>query len=220
MRTFEELKKMIETSQVEMMQVIEKGKLYNVYNDGYCKRVIQECKAYLDNLDEVTTIEIGASTNEIIDAIKSAYQFDSVAYWQDFEKFISDYIVGLTPDGNLTRGLYLGYCPCHKLGVGVNELLCLKDQSPIFYNFGDSFRKMINDHYGTNIPMAGIEQQALYDFESARLSDGSEYDIEAFVRLKELQRDSGSLKIGGSYYILATDQMYQDVKAKCRGKKL
>lgn len=43
---------------------------------------------------------------------------------------------------------------------------------------------------------------------------------EAYVRLAEVQRDSGKLKNGTDYYLLATNQQYQEAKARCSRKSL
>lgn len=224
MRTFEEIKETekytcIRTMQ-KAMQELEKGGLKK-FEEEANKQVIQNCQSKIENIDEVTTIEIGAVTNSLIESMQTAYSYHLTDYWSDFEKFIDKYVLGLTPDGKLKDGPYFAKSQCYDLGVGINELLCFKGKDPMSGKTGDLFRQIINTNYGTNIPMSGIEEQALQDYNAVAFGDDEIAKAKAFVHLREIQRDSGSLRNGlGNYHLLANDQAYQDAKAICAGKTL
>lgn len=222
MRTFEEIKETEKNTLMRLMQKsmqeLEKGGLKD-FEEQAAKQTIQESQRNIENIDELTTIEIGAVTNSLIKAIQTAYSFHSTDYWSDFERFIDKYVSGLTPEGNQKNGPYFAQSECYELGVGINELLCFKGKDPMSGETGDLFRQIINTNYGTNIPMSGIEQQALQDFNAVAFGDDEIAKAKAFVHLREVQRDSGKLRNGlGSYHLLATDQDYQDAKAICAGK--
>lgn len=223
MRTFEELQEIIKTNKTNTMQrVMQKlanGGLTD-FEEKASNMVIQDCQSSIENIGEVTTIEIGAETNSLIKAIQTAYQFHLTDYWQNFERFVNEYVTGLTPDGKLKNGSYFGQNQCFTLGVGINELICFKGRNPMDYETGDLFRQIINANYGTHIPMNGVEQKALRDYEAVAFGDDEIAKAEAFMHLKEVQRDSGALKNGGTYYTLATNQSYQEAKTMCTGKSL
>ena len=199
---------------------LEKGGLMD-YEKRAKQMVIESSKIYIDNIDEVTIIEIGSVTNSLIEAIKKAYQYHLVEYWQNFEKFMEKYIIGLTPDGKLKAGSFFGQSQCYELGVGLKELsICFKGKNPMTAETGDLFRKLINTNYGTNIPLTGVEEAALKEYESVAFGTDTDKKDQAFICLKEIQRDAGALKNGGDYYILATNQNYQEAKARCSGRSI
>lgn len=223
MRTFEEIQEMIKSHKTELiqrnMQKLAKGGLMD-FEERAAKELIQKCQSYIENIEEVTTIEIGVETNSLITAIQNAYKIHLFDYWHNFEKFIDEYVTGLTSNGNLKNGTYFGQRQCYTLGVGIKELMCFKGHDPMSSETCDLFRQIVNANYGTNIPMSGVEQQALQDFESVAFKDDEMAEAQALIHLKEVQRDSGTLRNGGTYYILATDQNYQDAKAMCMGRNL
>ena len=190
------------------------------YEEVAWKRLIADCHTYVENIDEVTTISIGATTNSLINAIQKAYQFHLNDYWQDFDRFIDEYVTGLTPDGKPRNGAFFGQSQCLLLGVGPEELSCFKGRNPMSNETGDLFRKLINNNYGTNIPMAGVVDQARSDWEAVAFGDDVEAKDRALMTLKEAQRDAGILQNGGTYYLLATDKNYQDAKSRCSGKNI
>ena len=220
MRTFEEIQERMIASRNSIMQRamqdLEKGGLKD-WEERAAYITIQECQSNIENIGEVTTIEIGAETNSLIKAIQTAYRFHLTDYWQNFERFIDNYVSGLTPDGERRNGAYFGQSQCLELGVGINELLCFKGRDPMNSETGDLFRQIVNANCGTNIPMSGVEQQALQEYESVAFGDDEIAKAQALIHLKEVQRDSGTLRNGGTYYTLATDQNYQDAKAICTG---
>lgn len=223
MKTFEEIQESIKATEVSIMQramqTLEESGLED-YEERAANITIQECQSNIENIEEVATIEIGAETNALIKSIQTAYQFHLVDYWQDFERFVDKYVTGLTPDGKFKSGAYFGQSQCLTLGVGINELICFKGRNPMSGETEDLFRQIVNSNCGTNIPMSGVAQQALQDYESVAFGDDEMAKAQAFIHLKEVQRDSGLLRNGRSYYTLATDQNYQDAKAICTGRNL
>ncbi len=196
---------------------LEKSELKDHEKKGL-EMALQNYQNNLDNIDEVTTIEIGAATNSLIKGIQTAYSFHLPEYWRNFEEFVDKYVTGLTSDGNLKNGSYFGKQQCYELGLSKSDLLCFKGNNPMNTNPGDIFRQNINVNYGTNIPMSGIEQQALQEYESAVFSGDDVAKDQAMIKYKEIQRDAGSLKIGPEYHPLATDQNYQEAINRVSGR--
>ena len=222
MKTFEEIKENIKKSKISLMQQamqkLKQGGLKD-YEKASANMMIRECQSVIENIDEAATIEIGAHTNSLIKSIGLAYTAHSNEYWQNFEEFINKYVLGLTPDGKEIPGMYFGQSNCLALGVGIKELSCFKRISPTSKEAGDLFRNVINANYGTNIPMSGIEEQALQNYYAVAVTDVIA-KAQAYVHLMEVKRDSGELMSGGNYFLLATNQDYQNAKAMCTGKKL
>lgn len=223
MRTFEELQEIIKANKISTLQrakqALDKGDL-EYFEKQTTNKIIQNCQSNIENIEEVTTIEIGAETNSLIKAIQDAYKIHLEEYWQDFERFAEEYVTGLTPDGKRKDGAYFGQSQCLELGIGIDELSCFKGHDPMKGETGDLFKQVINTNYGTNIPMNGVEQQALEDYRTVAFGDDKTTKAQAFIHLREIQRDSGSLRNGVIYYTLATDKKYQEAKAICSEKKL
>lgn len=219
MKTFDEIKEGIKENKMytmqSCMQSIASGTLSEEEKNAYNK-VISECQSYIDNIDEVAIIEIGADINDLIGCIQKAYKFHLNAYWDNFEKFISDYVIGVNPDG---RAMAFGSDLCYELGIDASDLLCFKGCNPMSAEAGDLFKQSVNSKCGTNIPMSGVEEQALKEYETLAFSDDELEKSKAYVRLKEIQRDSGLLKNGSTYYILENNQAYQKAKSECSGRK-
>lgn len=222
MKTFEERKEEIKANQERIMQQamekIKNGNL-NDWDEGVEKNIIIERQRNIENIDEVTTIDIGAETNSLIEQIKTQYEMHLVDYYQDFERFINEYIFGLNPDGKPKDRATSGKFLCMSLGVGANELLCFKGKNPMKGETGDLFKQTVNHIYGTNIPMSDIENQAHQAYKEAAYSGDELEKAQAFMHLREIQRDAGKLKNGGSYHLLAYDQLYQEAKAICTGRQ-
>ena len=224
MRTFDDIQYMIETDKARLMErsrkELEAGGLQD-YKEHANTMIIRDCQDYLDNIDEVTTIDIGATTNDLIRAIQTGYKLHQTYYWQNFKRFATEYIVGLTPEGNFINGPYLAQIECYKLGIGVQELAAyFEGRNPFDDKTGDGFRNFVNTNLGTNIPMAGTVEKAREDWEAVAFGDDLDAKDRAFCTLKEQQRDNGDLKNGGIYYLLATNQTYQVAKARCSGPTL
>lgn len=221
MRTFEEIKKNELYRQNSLIsrcsERLNEGGLRD-FEERAMTMVIDDSQSYIDNIDEVAKIKIGATTNSLIKAIQTAYKIHLNEYWQDFEGFVDEHVVGMTPDGKLKNGIYFGQSECLTLGIGVDDLSCFKGCNPMSDEVCDVFRRSINDNYGTNIPMAGVEEAALQEYEEVAFTGDEEAKDNAFTHLKEVQRDSGTLMNGGTYYLLATNQQYQEAKDRCAGR--
>ena len=88
MRTFDDIQYMIETDKARLMErsrkELEAGGLQD-YKEHANTMIIRDCQDYLDNIDEVTTIDIGATTNDLIRAIQTGYKLHQTYYWQNFK---------------------------------------------------------------------------------------------------------------------------------------
>lgn len=224
MRTFKEVKEAMIKDRINTIshneRELENDNLMN-YQKDELREKIKKCRTELDNIDEVTTIEIGAATNSLIETIQRVSQICSfTGHLKDFDEFIKTYILGITSDGRRRGGVYLGLDSCLILGININDLSCFKEFDSVRDSrAGDRFREYVNTNCGTNIPMSGVLKKALDDYEEAVDGNYDEFVIaKALMHLKETQRDSGNLKLGEKYYILATDLEYQAAKAKCKGR--
>lgn len=168
--------------------------------------VIRNFQSYADNIDEVVTIDIGAYVNGLIGDIQREYKAHISYYWDGFERFVDEY---------LSKNYY-----CNLLGIDATDLLGFKGRDPMSDETCDFFRQFVNSKCGTNIPMSGTLEQAKKEYEEALMNGDEIAKDEAYVRLAEVQRDSGKLKNGADYYLLATDQQYQEAKARCSRKSL
>lgn len=182
---------------------------------------------YLDdinNIDEVARIEIGALTTSLIEAIKTAIRYHRDDYEKDFNRFCFDYIgVFGVDNNNKPKGPLYADVECRLLGISIDDLSCLKNSNPEDESFGDNLRELININMGTNIPMAGVEEQANREYNEAKDGGNQDEIAKAFVSLREIQRDSGTLRIKSvgapngdgrycTYYVLANDEDYQSAK--------
>ena len=182
--------------------------------------IFKQLKDEIDNAEEITTIEIGASTNALIEAIKKAYRHYLYDYWHDFDKFMNEYIIGITPDGKYKSGTHYGTYECLLLGIGIEELSCFRGKNPLCAGTCNFFRDIVNANFGTNIPMSGVEYQAMNNYKDVIFSNDTEAKDKALICLREVQRNSGSLKYDGEYHLLSTDKEYQDAKARCSGSHI
>ena len=183
-------------------------------------RIADEILKYLNNLDEMTIIEIGASTNSLIDAISRAYNDHLTDYHNNFERFMDDYIIGITEDGQLKSGAFYAQRECAVLGITTDDLEAIKGVAPNSEEVADILRQDVNEKLGTSIPMANEMYEAEVEYQAALDSGDKELENAALVHLKEVQRDSGKLRNGGKFYLLANDQDYQAAKAQTSGMSL
>lgn len=212
MKTFEEVKQALFNMQSQSLGILnhnlEKARLENdKFGEGACKRFIEATYIDLNNIDECTAIYIGFCTNQLIESIKRAHDFDTLEYYKDFDAFLKRYILG---DGIES----FGHGNCQILGVGINDLECFRGCNPNKDEPGDLFRQIINVNYGTTIPMAAdlryVEQEQL---------ERSENDKD-LVYGKEVLRDAGKLYGNGNFSPLAVDQEYQEAKTRISGKTI
>lgn len=219
MRSFEEVKEMTKSSTMTIMarnkNRLTQGKLED-WKKTVLEKSIQDCENYIENIDEVTIMEIGAATRDLIEAIRSAYNIYLTEYYQNFERFMNEHVMGLKADGSPKEGglSYFGQIPCWTLGININDLMCFKGHNPMSVETADMFKKTVNANFGTHIPMAIEMQQAMDDYINSSHMDNNVMvsSPKALVHLRELQRDAGTLKNGGSYHLLATDLEYQTAK--------
>ena len=170
------------------------------------KTVIGNFQTYVDNIDEVVTIDIGAGVNGLIDDIQKQYKAHVSYYWASFEKFVDEY---------LSKNYYYNL-----LGMNINDLLGFEGRDPMNDETCDFFRQFANSKCGTNIPMAGTLEQAEKEYAEAYMSGDETAIDETYVHFAEVQRDSGKLKNGSDYNLLAVNQQYQEAKARCSEKNL
>lgn len=219
MKTFDEVK--LDMSKFSTRLLTEyQGKLnqpgISEFEQTVANKVVASLQSNLDNIDEVTTIKIGSEVNSLIKYIQYAYSREGSDYHNQFEKFMERWVLGeYDRDGNKKPGpAAVDYV--YSLGITGEDLQCLKGTIPIEKEFGDVLRQRVNAVMGTNIPMAGVEETALREYQNA----SEENKAQAFVTLKEVQRDSGSLRNGNSYYPLANNQAYQEAKANISGRTM
>lgn len=236
MRTFEEVKSQIEyVNRMLLQRSVEKlendkkererptlGGKHNrlsTIDKSVAELMIQECQNVLENLEEATRIEIGAATNGLIRLMQERYQEFPDLYFELFDDFLEKNITGMDREGNNVR-----YCAgvdlCMVLGVTNSELTCFKDSNPMNSEVGDYFRQMINKNFGTTIPMNGELEKASQDYEFYYSGEDEVMKDQTFIKLKELQRDAGTLKNGPGYFLLGINSEYQEVKAKCTGRNI
>ena len=139
-----------------------------------------------------------------------------IAVLNNFENFIDKYVLEVS-QGNHRRPKMMMSCAeaSHNLGIKYEDIQCFKDQDPRKDEAADIFKQIINDNYGTNIPMSEVRNQAYDDYEKVALSGDKVSEANALIHLKEIQRDDGALKNGLIYYTLATDEDYQEAKRIC-----
>lgn len=220
MKTFDEIKESFKKQQEDLMaeastEVLRGGLEAPV--ERMLRSVAQDCENNIANIDEYTAIQIGAMTNYLILVIQRAYPLYAKGHHKNFEKFFEEHISGITKDGKLKEGKYLGQSQCASLGINTEDVSCFKDIYPTMSNKAcDLFRQLVNANFGTNIPMSGIVERASEDYESVRSNENVDRTTkdQAYMHLREAQRDSGYIRT-----ILATDREYQEAKARCTGMK-
>lgn len=216
MKSFEEIKVGVRMNIEDILQRYQ-NKITSGLTDSkeavIANNVIKNCQTYLANLNEITMIEIGSMTNNLIQNIQTAYHLHLQEYYQDFDNFLDRYILGMTPEGKPKPGSYLGQFECLILGFGPKELSCFRGISPLSNESGNHLRQAVNLNCGTKIPMAEELDQARKEYESAPNDDENAKD-KAFIRLREMQRDAGLLRNGGMYYPLVADKAYQEAKSR------
>lgn len=202
MKTFEDVKKYIMSVELSTISDYQKDLDKPVGSSSADKAMhtlfqkkVQEAQHKIDNIDEVTTIEIGRQVNSLIN-------------------LLTDYILR-TRAGNLTsvddreiRFMLDRYCLF--LGITKEDLQCYK-RADSGTDFGDAFRQRVNTIMGTNIPMAGVVEKAYREYENAN----EENKDQAYVTWKELQRDSGQLD-----GLLSDDQCYQEAKSRIHERSI
>ncbi len=222
MKTFEDVKESVKNHQ-EYCKRVARETLGKENTSDFEKEVanslLENAENNIEHLEEITTIEIGAETNSLIQAIQTAYKINLNEYWENFENFLDKYVVGITSDGHLKNGAYFGQSQCLKLGISRDDLSCFKGKDPLQNEAADFFRQKINAQFGTTIPMSSEEKKAYDDYNEVVFGSDELAKEKAFVQLKEIQRDSGTLRNGNTYYILSTNEAYKNAKASLSSGK-
>ena len=219
MKTFDEVKADIVSFNSKLIsqyqeKIVQSG--VSDFDKNVANKVIQTAQNNIDNIDEVTTIKIGSEVNSLIKYIQYGYSREGSEYHNQFDKFMEKWVLGeYDREGNKKPGpAAVDYV--YSLGITGEDLQCLKGTIPIKREFGDELRQRVNAVMGTKIPMSGVEENALKEWENAT----DETKEQAFVTLKEVQRDSGSLRSGNTFYTLANNQMYQEAKSHISGRTI
>lgn len=233
MRTFEEVQDDIVVELLNNISSAEdrinSGKINsNVihYTRDYCKK----WENAIENSEEATKGKIGTCTNDIIKEMQKLYKDDMRSYFQNFDSLISRKLLALDNSGNRVNlknwGKVFGeerdigrvFRQASYLGIEFKDLLCFKGRDPYSAEACDSFKNLINQNFGTTIPMTGEVKMAEEAYDSIPVTD-SYAKAEAFIKMKEMERDEGGYSIANSVCtILSTDQAYLDAKALCGGR--
>ena len=219
MRTFTEIQEYMKSSREriireQLKEIEERTDLTQADIDAK-KSMVENRQRELAYIEEVTTIEIGASTNELLEALRRVYEFNFGVqeYWQNFDKFINDCVLGKK----------YGHSPCQmyclELGIGMNELSCLKGIDPKSVEAEKMLKSVVNVNLATNIPLNEEVEKAYQEYISTPQDDERAY-YEAYIRWQELKRDSGRLLYSGVYHTLADDLEYQKAKEICSNRSL
>lgn len=188
---------------------------------GYTQ-ALNDQKNKIKNIDELAVIKLGATTNNLIDVIKQEYRRHITEYWGSFEKFITDYIIGKTPDGHTKPGSNAaGREDCEILGITLEDLMCFKGHDPLSDEMCDAFRQYININFGSNIPLSSAVKKVQEDYDAVLFEADSAAKDEIYVRFQEIARDSGAKKSDSvTYHFLADNKYYQAAKARCAERNI
>lgn len=227
MKTFDEIKhntieefcqKLERNEKLEKEWYDKKGFLTEEENYAI-KRNKERLILAIENPDETTIITIGNSVNSLIESIKKAYLSNMSMYYENFEAFCKDIIIGEEGyKGILPYGYGKG--ACEFLGIDIDDLLCLKSINPLDKNFGDTLRQKVNQFMGVNIPMSGVEEKAELEYQDAIKSEDSLAIDKAFVEMMEIKRDSGELMSGLIPNLLSQYEEYLSAKERISGRTI
>ena len=192
----------------------------------YCKK----WKNAIENSEEATKGKIGTCTNDIIKEMQKLCEEDMHSYFQNFDSLISRKLLTLDNFGNCVnpenwnkvfgeeRGIGRVSRQVSSLGIEFKDLLCFKGRDPHSAEACDSFKNLVNQNFGTTIPMTGEVKMAKEAYDSIPVTD-SYAKAEAFIRMKEMERDEDGYSMTNDLCtILSTNQAYLDAKALCGGR--
>lgn len=182
---------------------------------GYTQ-ALNEQKNKIKNIDELAVIKLGATTNNLIDVIKHEYKRHITEYWGNFEKFITDHIIGKTPDGHFIPGSNAaGRDDCKILGITLEDLMCFKGHDPLSDEICDTFRQYININFGSNIPLSSVVRKAKEDYHALPIDAEQAVKDDVYIRAQEIARDSGTKRSDSvTYHFLADNKYYQEAKER------
>lgn len=168
---------------------------------------IKASQDQINYIDEAAVIDIGEITNRFIQNLQTQFQLNLNIYFTDFERIAS----GVMKKTGIDK----------ILGLNIDDLQCFKGQNPYDSNVTDMFKGIINANFGTNIPFNGVAEKAANDYKNVLFSDETDevQKAEAFVRLREIQRDSGLIKYNFNLApLLSLDMKYQEAKSLCESR--
>ncbi len=210
MRTFEEVKDNLKSQISAILKVtigeIEYDKMYNKkqYEKDQTTKIIgvQKMQSYLDNIDEVTIIRIGNDVNRIIEQFQNTIKTNPLNIYNNFYSTVQSWYM---------------YSPIvlelHELDLKLSDFECFRTMN--YTEAVNKFIELMNVNFGTNIPLPGAVDEALNEYYEK--TDEHE-KAQAFMRLRELQRDSGLLEHAGDFTLLNNDKAYQQAKEICSSK--
>lgn len=224
MRTFEDVEKNVVARLSDRIkekeQEINSGKLDSgvaYWNNEFCK----QWASGIENSEESAKIEIGKDTNDIIKEMKFLQDMYFHQYYEKFDSLIREKMFAL--DNNMRPIDHKEWSKncigrvqdqIYRLGIKFEDLLCFKGSANLS-EAGDLFRNLVNQNFGTTIPMTGELEAAEQTYSEA---DFDSYEqAEAYVKCCEMKRDAGLMVDSASdfYYTLNTDQRYLDAKELC-----
>lgn len=210
MRTFEEVKDNLKSQISAILKAtigeIEYDKMYNKkqYEKDQTTKIIgvQKMQSYLDNIDEVTIIRIGNDVNRIIEQFQNTIKTNPLNIYNNFYSTVQSWYM---------------YSPIvlelHELDLKLSDFECFRTMN--YTEAVNKFIELMNVNFGTNIPLPGAVDEALNEYYEK--TDEQE-KAQAFMRLRELQRDSGLLEHAGDFTLLNNDKAYQQAKEICSSK--
>ena len=125
MKTFEEIKSDITKFNIRLLTEYQE-KLnqpgISEFDQIVANKVVTNAQRNLDNIDEVTTINIGSEVNGLIKQIQYAFSKDGSDYFNQFDKFMEKWVLGeYDKNGNKKPGpAATGYVQC----LQVCRVLC------------------------------------------------------------------------------------------------
>ena len=215
MKKFEEVRLGILTDYHQVIddqkKLLENPSL-NERQKNSCRWKITESQHRIENIDEVTLINIGDNVNNLIETIKKGFQENLRMYYFQFDAFMEKCCLG--NDDEKVSHYPSRYSYAKKLGITKEDLQCLKATHPFKGDFGDELRQRVNFVMGTKIPtvkeMNKIEKQ--YNNIDA-ITDEKTAD-QVYVDYQEMCRDAGLLKNDLGYFLLADNVQYQEAKSR------
>ena len=225
MRTFEEAKSKVMSSLMRNMERYKKELEDQRLNEGVkaaAKKNLLFTQHEIENIDELTLIEIGAAVNYLIEKIKMYYRNNGnngTMYFQQFDSFMEEFCLKNVPGRDLVC------IQADLLGLSKEDLQCLKDTVPINANFGDELRQKVNFAMGTKIPTSEEMLMLQTEFNNTQRLDinvSEEIKDQALVDYMEMRRNAGMDKrlMPVDSPFLADNPKYQAAKDRLSGRSL
>lgn len=187
----------------------------------------EEQKAYDDRkaevardiqfVDDAATFEIGRCTNRIIEGLKDTCNVDGNAYFNNYEKIISDVLFKTNAAEEILPPQYYARIKseCDFLGITPNDLMCLKGMNPNNADLENTLKSMVNQSMGTTIPMAEEVETAKEEYSEAIDSMDEVETAKKLIKYAELLHNSGS-----KYKYLGINKEYLNAKEQVVGKNV